>query len=120
MDIGRIDFAGDGCKLPNRKVTAMKINLTEKFRQAIAAELDRASQESGILDIYGVATKLQAQHPDENIAWEDVVQALLAGRADIRAIEFAERAPEILEIILPGHAENLASEPSDEAGVAVQ
>lgn len=88
----------------------MKINLTEKLKQAIAAELDRASQESGILDVYGVATKLQTEYPDENTAWEDIVQALLAGRADIRAIEFAERAREIVEIILPGSVPDMAGE----------
>lgn len=88
----------------------MKINLSPQFKRAIAAELERASQNSGILDVYGAATKLQTEHPDENVAWEDIVQALLAGRADIRAIEFAERAPELLEIILPGEAIRVAAE----------
>lgn len=82
----------------------MKINLTARLKQAITAELERVARDHAILDVYGVATRLQAEHPYENVAWEDIVQALLAGRGNIGAVEFAERAPEIVEIILPGPA----------------
>lgn len=86
----------------------MKITLTPELKTAIAAELTRIGQDNAILDVYGVASKLQTDHPDENVAWEDIVQALLAGRGDIQAIEFTERAPEVLEVILPGAISDMA------------
>lgn len=92
----------------------MKITLTPCLKKAVAIELTRAEQENAILDVYGIATKIQAEHPHENVAWEDIVQALLSGRGDIRAIEFAERAPEIVEIILPAPEGDGALEADDE------
>ncbi len=96
----------------------MKISLTPALRKAVAFELTKAQQENAILDVYGTATKIQAEYPNENVAWEDIVQALLSGRGDIRAIEFAERGPEIVEIILPGSSEDAAMDAAEEIAAA--
>lgn len=86
----------------------MKIHLSPTLKQAIARELTMAADTNAILDVYGTATKVQAAHPEENVAWEDIVQALLAGRGNLQAIEFTERIPEVVEIVLhepePGDA----------------
>lgn len=91
----------------------MKINLSPLLTTAVESELDRAEKENAILDVYGLADKIQAAHPSENVALEDIVAALLAGRGGISAIEFSPRSATILEIILPEPASDMVLE-SDE------
>lgn len=92
----------------------MKFHLTPLLVEAVESELDRAEKDNAILDVYGLAAKIQAAHPAENVALEDIVSALLVGRAGIGAIEFAPRSAVIMEIILPGAACNGALRPGEE------
>ena len=82
----------------------MIVQLTPLLVKAVESELDLAEKDNVMLDVYGVAGKIQAAHPSENVAVEDIVSALLAGRGGIGAIELAPRSGAMLEIILPGPA----------------
>lgn len=97
-----------------RKVRTMKIRLSPLLTKAVESELDRAEQENAILDVYWLADKIQAAHPGENVAVEDIVAALLAGRGGIGAIEFTPRTGTILEVILSGPARDTVLEPDEE------
>jgi hypothetical protein len=92
----------------------MKFHLSPPLAKAVESALDRAEKDNAILDVYGLAGKIQAAHPDENVALEDIVNALLVGRGGIGAIEFAPRPPTILEIVLPGPISASALPPGDE------
>ena len=89
----------------------MNIELSPTLLQAIAAELCKAEAENAIFDVYGVAENIQKQHPSENVALEDIVQKLLAGRGAVGVIEFSPRSPTILDVVMPGPVRDKALGP---------
>lgn len=64
------------------------MNLSANVRDAIRKILDDVENTQGILDVYEAAQALQRAHPDETIALDDLMVALMAGRGSVRAIEF--------------------------------
>lgn len=79
----------------------MNIHLSPTLKDAIRAVLERIEQEHGILDAYAAAARIQKELPDENVALEDIISALLWGRGAIQAIEFIPPAGSILEVVMP-------------------
>lgn len=77
----------------------MKITLSERMRDTIRA-IEREAREAGsILDVYKAAQDVQKALPDENVALEDIVTALLRDtRAGFEAFEFDMRGM-ILEVV---------------------
>jgi hypothetical protein len=99
----------------------MKIYWSPTLKGAIRDVLDRAEQDSGILDAYAAASHIQKELPDENVALEDIISALLLGRGSIRAIEFIPPTPTILEIVLPtesGEGDPMGEDGEESAAVA--
>lgn len=80
----------------------MKMNWSSTLKDAIRDVLDRAERDHGILDAYAAATRIQNELPQENVALEDIIAALLCERGAIRVIEFSPPAASVLEVILPG------------------
>ena len=73
------------------EVTAMKLKRCPTLVATIRQILESVEQADGILDAYAAAEAVQRSHPEENIALEDIIEALLTGRGDVRAIEFTPR-----------------------------
>ncbi|WP_162918609.1 hypothetical protein [Taklimakanibacter deserti] len=99
----------------------MNIHLSSTLKDAIRDVLERTERDKGILDVYAAATKIQEQLPEENVALEDIISALLLGRGAIQAIEFTPRAAGILEVVMPaGNGELDASAKDGEEVIIVQ
>jgi hypothetical protein len=73
------------------EVTAMKLKRCPTLVATVRQILENAEQTDGILDAYAAAEAVQRAHPEENIALEDIIEALFMGRGDIKAIEFTHR-----------------------------
>ncbi|QIG47503.1 hypothetical protein G5V57_07040 [Nordella sp. HKS 07] len=69
------------------------MNISTRLRDAIRTILDDVKNNHGILDVYKAAQTLQRDHPDEKVALEDIVAAIMAGRGCVRAIEFNPQTP---------------------------
>lgn len=78
----------------------MTIALSDCVRAAMRKVLDDIEFNGGFLDVYESAAQIQMALPDENVALEDIVAAMLAGRGGIQAIEFDPPAL-IIDIIVP-------------------
>jgi hypothetical protein len=76
---------------PVNEVTAMKLKRCPTLVATVRQILENVEQTDGILDAYAVAEAVQRAHPEENVALEDIIETLLTGRGDIRAIEFTPR-----------------------------
>ena len=79
----------------------MSTHWSPGLKDAIRKLLERVEQENGILDAYAAANKIQNDLPEENVALEDIISALLRGRGTIQAIEFAPPADRFLEVVMP-------------------
>lgn len=80
----------------------MNMHWSPTLKDAIRNVLEHTEQEGGILDAYAAAAKIQRELPEENVALEDIISALLRGRGSIKAIEFSPPSAGILEIVMPG------------------
>ncbi|MGE0237685.1 MAG: hypothetical protein AB7F09_17815 [Parvibaculaceae bacterium] len=80
----------------------MNINWSPTLKDAIRDVLENVEKDNGILDAYAAATRLQNELPEENVALEDIIAALLHGRGAIQAIEFTPPARGVLEVVMPG------------------
>jgi hypothetical protein len=60
----------------------MMMNWSPTLKDAIRDILEQTERENGILDAYAAATRIQKQLPEENVALEDIISALLLGRHD--------------------------------------
>lgn len=80
----------------------MNTHWSPTLKDAIRDVLERTEQETGILDAYAAAADIQKEHPQENVALEDIISALLRGRGSIQAIEFIPPSRSVLEIVMPG------------------
>jgi hypothetical protein len=69
----------------------MKLKRCPTLVATVRQILENVEQNDGILDAYAAAEAVQRAHPNENVALEDIMEALLTGRGDIRAIEFTPR-----------------------------
>lgn len=78
----------------------MKIPLSNKLRDAIRTVLEDVERNDGILDAYKAAEDIQKAYPEENVALEDIIAALMTGRGSIQAIEFNPRNM-VIEIVYP-------------------
>jgi len=78
----------------------MKITLSTTLRDAIRKVLDDVERNNGILDAYQAAQDIQKAYPEENIALEDIMSAMLSGRGSIQAIEFNPRDV-VIEVVMP-------------------
>ena len=78
----------------------MTIALSDRLKAAIRKVLDDTEANGGFLDAYKSAEQIQLALPDENVALEDIVEAMLAGRGGIQVIELNPPAL-ILDIIMP-------------------
>jgi hypothetical protein len=94
--------------------------LSPTLKDAIRDVLERTEREHGILDAYAAATRIQKALPEENVALEDIISALLRGRGAIQAIEFVPPAG-ILEVVMPGldHKRDRPSDDGEEDAVLV-
>jgi hypothetical protein len=95
----------------------MNIHLSSTLKDAIRDVLERTEQDKGILDVYAAATKIQKQLPEENVALEDIISALLQGRGAIQAIEFSP-STEIVEVVLPASTGKL-DQPANDGDEAI-
>ena len=65
------------------------ITLSQQLRDAIAKARDDAARSGTILDAYKVAKKVQLTLPDENVAVEDIIAALVTSQnGRFGAVEF--------------------------------
>lgn len=64
------------------------MNISSRLRDAIRRILDDVERNHGILDVYGAADALRRAYPDEHVALEDLLAAMMSAGAGIRAIEF--------------------------------
>lgn len=80
----------------------MNIYLSPTLKDAIREVLERTERDNGILDAYAAAARIQSELPNENVALEDIISALLRGRGAIQAIEFSPPAGGILEVVMSG------------------
>ncbi|QIG50102.1 hypothetical protein G5V57_21690 [Nordella sp. HKS 07] len=78
----------------------MTIALSDCVRAAVRKVLDDIEVNGGFLDVYESAAQIQMALPDENVALEHIVAAMLAGRGGIQVIEFDPPAL-IIDIIVP-------------------
>jgi len=76
---------------PTSEVAAMKLKRRPTLVATVRQILEKIEQTDGILDAYAAAEAVQRAHPEENVALEDIIEAFLTGRGDIRAIEFTPR-----------------------------
>jgi hypothetical protein len=83
----------------------MYINWSSTLKDAIREILEQTEKENGILDAYAAGTRIQRNLPNENVALEDIISALLRGRGAIQAIEFTPPAGGVLEVVMPGPAD---------------
>jgi hypothetical protein len=87
------------------------------LKDAIREVLERTERDNGILDAYAAATRIQGELPQENVALEDIISALLLGRGAIQAIEFSPPRGGILEVVMSGSKGQYDS--ADDRGDAV-
>jgi hypothetical protein len=80
----------------------MNVHWSPTLKDAIRDVLERTERENGILDAYAAAIRIQRELPQENVALEDIISALLLGRGAIQAIEFSPPVGGILEVVMPG------------------
>jgi hypothetical protein len=78
----------------------MKIVLSNTLKNAIRKKLDDVERNNSILDAYKAAQDIQKAHPEENVALEDIMSAMMAGRGSIQAIEFSPLNM-VIEVIYP-------------------
>lgn len=78
----------------------MKIILSDTLKDAIRKTLDDVEKNHAILDAYKAAQDIQKACPEDNVALEDIMAAMMAGRGSIQAIEFDPRHM-VLEIVYP-------------------
>src|SRR5262245_48625266 len=97
----------------------MIMNWSPTLRNAIREVLERVERDNGILDAYAAAIRIQKELPDENVALEDIISALLRGRGGIQAIEFTPPAGGILEVIMPDPSRRLDAQAEDDDGAVV-
>jgi hypothetical protein len=76
----------------------MKIAISNNLRDAIRTVLEDVERNEGILDAYKAAEDIQEAYPEENVALEDIIAALMTGRGSIQAIEFSPRNT-LIEIV---------------------
>jgi hypothetical protein len=95
------------------KGTPMKIAISNNLRDAIRTVLEDVERNEGILDAYKAAENIQKAYPEENVALEDIIAALMSGRGSIQAIEFNPRNT-VIEIVYP-----VAEEESDDPDAAL-
>lgn len=96
----------------------MNMHWSSTLKDAIREVLERTERENGILDAYAAAARIQIELPNENVALEDIISALLRGRGAIQAIEFNPPAGGILEIVMPGSNGHDTADERDDGVVA--
>jgi hypothetical protein len=70
----------------------MPFAVTPTIQREINAIIDTISPDLGLVDIYLIAKKVQARHPADNVALEDIVAAVIdRARADGLPMEFNPR-----------------------------
>jgi hypothetical protein len=78
----------------------MQIAISNNLRDTIRTVLEDVERNEGILDAYKAAEDIQTAYPEENVALEDIIAALMTGRGSIQAIEFNPRNT-VIEIVYP-------------------
>jgi hypothetical protein len=67
----------------------MMITLSERLRDAIAKARNNAARSGNILDVYKVANEVRREVPQENVALEDIIAALVMTHSSrFGAVEF--------------------------------
>jgi hypothetical protein len=80
------------------------IQLSQCLRDVIVKARNDAARSTSILDAYKVAEEVQLALPEENVALEDIISALVIHGGCFEAIEFNPRT--MLEIVFPVSAGN--------------
>ena len=89
----------------------MTIALSDRLKDAIRRVLNDIEANGSFLDAYSAAIQIQLDLPDENVALEDIVAAMLAGRGSIQVIELDPPAL-IIDFIWPVPDEDHSPEKS--------
>lgn len=78
----------------------MVITLSERMRDAILKVQKEAREQCAILDIYRAAQDVQNSLPEENVALEDIITAMLSSHTmGFEAFEFDMRGM-IVEVVI--------------------
>ncbi|MGE3871315.1 MAG: hypothetical protein AB7F74_00010 [Parvibaculaceae bacterium] len=84
-----------------RKRGPMLITLSQQMRDTIR-EIRASAQEAGmILDVYKAAKEAQNARPDESVALEDIVTALLFDRGSTFGAYVFDSRDNIIEVVFP-------------------
>jgi len=76
----------------------MNIRFSESLRRDLNHVLDETERRGDTLQAYQEAAKIQARNPQDNVALEDIVDALVRGAGRIHAVEL--QPPRALEVLI--------------------
>jgi hypothetical protein len=74
----------------------MDIRFSNSLLRDLKQVLDETERRGETLHAYREAARIQARHPEDNVALEDIVDALVQGAGRIAAIEL--QPPKTLEV----------------------
>jgi hypothetical protein len=85
----------------------MDIHFSDKMRADMKRVLDETERRGETLHAYEEAAMIQSRNPGDNVALEDIVDALIRGAGRILAVEL--QPPISLEVALVDQAQGLSN-----------
>jgi hypothetical protein len=91
----------------------MDIRFSDALLRDVRRVLDETERRGETLQAYEEAARIQARNPNDNVALEDIVDALIRGAGRIHAIEL--QPPKSLEVLveLPAAARSTSADGGD-------